>query len=135
MPINWIAVVRDVSILFGLVFGSSFLAVQFITAMGADATLDVIGLSSLFWGIVGFTISGCLAKVNRWTHLAVVALVFWFVCVVNVVLGMTPITAWLAGSILVLIMMGLGGGLSYLFVRAPRMDQQPSSAQSPPPIE
>jgi hypothetical protein len=128
MPINWIAVARDVTILFVLVFGSSFLAVQLITAMGADATPDVIGLSSLFWGIVGFTISGCLMKVDRWTHLAVVALVFWLVCVVNVVLGMTPITAWLAGSILVLIMMGLGGGLSYLFVRTPQAEPPAPSA-------
>ena len=133
MPLNFIAIARDVTILFVLVFASSLLAVQLIAAMGAQATPEAIGLSSMFWGVVGFTISGCLAKASRWRHLAVVALVFWLACAVNVVLDMTPITAWMAGSILILIMMGLGGGLSYLFVRPPQTEpsSQPTSPISP----
>jgi hypothetical protein len=87
----------------------------------------------MFWGVVGFTISGCLAKASRWRHLAVVALVFWLACAVNVVLDMTPITAWMAGSILILIMMGLGGGLSYLFVKTPQTALSVSSGQTTPP--
>jgi hypothetical protein len=129
MPLNFIAIARDVTVLFVLVFASSFLAVQLIEAMGMEATLDVIGLSSLFWGVVGFTISGCLARDNRWRHLAVVALIFWLVCLVNVVLGMTPVTSWAVGFLLILLMMGLGGGLSYLFVRMPQ-GESPASTGS-----
>jgi hypothetical protein len=135
MPFNFIAIARDVTVLFVLVFASSFLAVQLIGAMGAEATLDMIGLSSLFWGVVGFTISGCLARGNRWRHLAVVALVFWLVCLVNVVLGLTPVTTWAVGSVLILTMMGLGGGLSYLFVRTPQATQAVTNGQTTPPTE
>ena len=122
MPFNFIAIARDVTVLFILVFASGYLADQIITAMGASVTQEVIGLSSLFWGVVGFTISGCLARVNRWAHLSMVALIFWFACAANVVAGITPITAWAAGSVLILIMMGLGGGLSYLFVKTPQAE-------------
>lgn len=135
MPFNFIAIARDVTILFVLVFFSNVLAVQFVKAMGVEASRDLIALSSLFWGIVGFTISGCLVKVSRWTHLTVVALVFWLVSAVNVVLGLIPITSWLTGSILVLIMMGMGGGLSYLFVKSPQEAEPPAVEQVSPPAE
>ena len=130
MSINWKAVARDVTIVFGLVFASSYLAVQLVTVMGDDVTADVIGYSNIFWGTVGFTISGSLARTNRWKHLFVVALGLWLVSFVNVVVGMTPIQVWAVGLLLILVMMGLGGGLSYLFVRTPKAE-----AAAPPDRE
>jgi hypothetical protein len=123
MPINWIAVVRDVSIVVGLVLVSSFAAAQLIQATGEEVTALVIGLSNFFWGTVGFTISGCLAKMQRFKHLLIVAIGLWLVSFVNVAMGLTPVQMWAAGFLLILVMMGLGGGLSYLFVRTPTMEQ------------
>jgi hypothetical protein len=120
MRLNVIAIARDVSLVFGLVVASSFLAVQIIEAMGGDVTAVVIGLSNIFWGIVGFTISGCLAKGQRFKHLFMVAVGLWLVSFVNVATGMTPLPAWAVGFVLILVMMGIGGGLSYLFVKTPK---------------
>jgi len=128
MPINWIAVARDVSIVFGLVLASSFAAAQLIQATGEEVTALVIGLSNIFWGTVGFAISGCLAKVQRFKHLLMVAVGLWLVSFVNVAMGLTPVQFWAVGFLLILLMMGLGGGLSYLFVRSPQVEHPASSA-------
>ena len=128
MPINWIAVARDVSIVVGLVLVSSFAAAQIIQATGEEVTALVIGLSNFFWGTVGFTISGCLARIQRFKHLFIVAIGLWFVSFVNVAMGLTPVQMWAAGFLLILLMMGLGGGLSYLFVRTPQAEPPASSA-------
>jgi hypothetical protein len=135
MPINWIAVARDVSIVFGLVLVSSFAAVQIVQGMGEEVTPLVIGLSNIFWGTVGFTISGCLAKVQRFKHLFMVAVGLWLVSFVNVAMGLTPVQFWAVGFFLILLMMGLGGGLSYLFVRTPQAVQRASQGQTTPPTE
>lgn len=130
MPINWIAVARDVSIVVGLVLVSSFAAAQIIQATGEEVTALVIGLSNFFWGTVGFTISGCLARIQRFKHLFIVAIGLWLVSFVNVAMGLTPVQMWAAGFLLILLMMGLGGGLSYLFVRPPQAE--PSSQPNQP---
>ncbi len=123
MPFNFIAIARDVSIVFGLVVASSFAAAQIIQAMGGEVTPLVIGLSNIFWGTVGFTISGCLAKVQRFKHLFLVALGLWLLSFVNVAMGLTPPQVWAAGSLLILAMMGMGGGLSYLIVKTPKEEK------------
>lgn len=135
MQCKLIAIARDVSIVFGLVVASSFVAAQIIEAMGQEVTALVIGLSNIFWGTVGFTISGCLAKAQRFKHLFMVAIGLWLVSFVNVAMGMTPLSAWVAGLALILVMMGVGGGLSYLFVRTPAGEppRQPASPTSSSP--
>jgi hypothetical protein len=133
MPFNFIAVARDVSIVFGLVLASSFAAAQIVQGMGEEVTPIVIGLSNIFWGTVGFTISGCLARVQRFKHLFVVAIGLWLVSFVNVAAWLTPLPVWAVGFLLILVMMGLGGGLSYLFVRTPQEASSiPSDSNSPP---
>jgi hypothetical protein len=122
MHIRWSALIRDVSIVVGLVLASSFAAAQIIQAMGEEVTALVIGLSNFFWGTVGFTISGCLAKTERFKHLFMVAVGLWLVSFVNVAMGLTPVQFWAVGFLLVLLMMGLGGGLSYLFVETPQAE-------------
>ncbi len=132
MPFNFIAIARDVSIVFGLVVASSFAAAQIIQAMGGEVTPLVIGLSNIFWGTVGFTISGCLAKVQRFKHLFLVALGLWLLSFVNVAMGLTPPQVWAAGSLLILAMMGMGGGLSYLIVKTPPAAEPPAEEPARP---
>jgi hypothetical protein len=61
-----------------------------------------------------------------------VAVGLWLVSFVNVVMGLTQAQVWAAGFLLILMMMGLGGGLSYLFVRTPRAEPVPSGQSNPP---
>ena len=128
MHIRWAALVRDVSIVFGLVLVSSVVAAQLLEFMGGEVTALVIGLSNIFWGTVGFAISGCLAKTERFQHLFMVAVGLWLVSFVNVAMGLTPVQFWAVGFLLILLMMGLGGGLSYLFVRTPQAEPPAPSA-------
>jgi hypothetical protein len=53
---------------------------------------------------------------------------------VNVAAGLTPLPVWAVGFLIILAMMGMGGGLSYLFVRTPKIDQLPSSDQGSSPV-
>jgi hypothetical protein len=48
-------------------------------------------------------------------------------------MGLTPVQVWAVGFLLILLMMGLGGGLSYLFVRTPQGVQPASNGQANPP--
>lgn len=133
MSIRWVAVARDVSIVVGLVMVSSFASALIIQAMGEEVTALPIGLSNFFWGTVGFTISGSLAGVQRFKHLLLVAVGLWLISFVNVALGLTPLPIWAAGFLLILAMMGLGGALSYLFVRTPAVE--PASVEQTGPVE
>jgi len=135
MPFNFIIIARDVSIVFALVVASSFAAAQILQAMDEEVTPLVIGLSNIFWGTVGFTISGCLARVQRFKHLFMVALGLWLLSSVNVVMGLTHLPVWAVGFLLILVMMGMGGGLSYLFVKSPQEAEPPAVEQVSPPGE
>jgi hypothetical protein len=73
-------------------------------------------LSNVLFSIVGFCISGCLAKRSRWKHLGYVAFFVWLTSIVNVFLGF-PFEQWLSSVYLPFLLMGVGGGLSYLFKR------------------
>ncbi|HEX9742602.1 MAG TPA: hypothetical protein VGA17_07415, partial [Nitrospiraceae bacterium] len=108
---------------------------QILQAMGEEVTKLDIGLSNFFWGTVGFAISGCLARAQRFKHLFMVATGVWLLSFVNVAMGLTALPVWAVGFLLILAMMGLGGGLSYLFVRTPKIDQLPSSDQNSSPVE
>jgi hypothetical protein len=76
-----------------------------------------LAISNILFGTVGFAISGCLATGNRWKHLSYVAAFSWLTSLVNILIGPVTIDQWLAGLLLWPILMGLGGGLSYVFKR------------------
>ena len=99
------AIARDVAIL---------LVLTFIAGLISTATMRPFSVS--LFCIVGFCISGCLAKGNRWKHLGFVALFSWLTSIVNVFLGF-PFEFWLVSVFGIFAWMGAGGGLSYLFKR------------------
>lgn len=120
-PLRVGAVVRDVLIVFALTAIGGFFIGLFagITGRAHDPNMMILTIagSNVLLGIVGFTISGSLARGNRWPHLAVVALGVWVLSLVNVAFMGTAIVQWLAASIVLAFMMGVGGALSYLFKR------------------
>jgi hypothetical protein len=112
-----IAIIRDVAILWGLTFARG-LIIGILRIGGADPTarMVVIGLSNLLFAIIGFTISGCLTGGNRWRHLFIVAVIVWLSSLVNLVFGI-HLAQWIIALPMTLIMMGIGGAISYAIRR------------------
>jgi hypothetical protein len=74
-----------------------------------------VALSNLITGTIAFTISGVLAPPPRWRHLFFVGLGSWLTSLINVFAVGVSLEQWLFGSVAMAIVMGAGGGLSYLF--------------------
>lgn len=68
VKIKWLAVVRDVAIVWGL----TFLAGAIYGNAGASSP-EAAAILSLLAEVFGFTTSGCLVKASRFSHLEVVA--------------------------------------------------------------
>lgn len=115
---RWGAIIRDVIIIWILTALAGF--VVGITGAEGDQFVLGIALANLIFGTVGFCISGCLAKCNRWKHLNMVAVGVWLVSLMNIVIMRITISSWFFGIIFIYIMMGIGGGLSCIFVRIPK---------------
>jgi hypothetical protein len=116
---KWAAVARDVVIVVVLTFLVGFVVGLF----GASPDPVAIAVSNLFLGVVAFTISGRLARGNRWLHLLVMAIGVWLLSLTTVLLpslrlGSMSLVWWIISVIPISLAASLGGGLSYLFVRS-----------------
>jgi hypothetical protein len=120
MSVHWIAVVRDVAIVFGITFLGGFIVGFAASLSGGEVSTLALAVSNIIFGTAGFTISGCLAKIHRFRHLFGVAAGAWVVSLVNVALGAVTLQIWAASLLTILAMMGLGGAVSFLFVKAPK---------------
>lgn len=119
---NWKTILRDTLLVWGLSLVGGFI-VGFSFAMrgaaGDQTEMMLIALSNIICSIIGFTISGCLARKNRFQHLFWVALMTWLTSLFNVVVMGFPFGQWALSIILIMVLMGAGGGLSFIFVRPP----------------
>jgi hypothetical protein len=113
MFINYKAIARDVAIIIGLTFLGGFV-IGFLNPNNLN--ISAIAISNILLSSVGFFIAGCLTKSSRFQHLLIVALCVWVLGAHNMLLG-TTFLQWVFSSIFVLITMGVGGGLSLLFVK------------------
>ena len=111
-------VIRDALIIFILTAIGGFIIGVCKASLGInDANyLIAIGLSNIFFTIVGFTISAVIVKKSRFEHLFKVAITVWVLGAVNIILGYANLFQWACSAIVILISMGIGGGLSYIFV-------------------
>lgn len=71
--------------------------------------------SNFLLGTVAFTIVGCLAPPERWRHLGFVAIGAWFTSLINVLFFGVTVPQWIFGAIVMAIIMGFGGAISYVF--------------------
>jgi hypothetical protein len=112
-------IIRDVVIVWVLTAMGGFVAGVATGGPQQDAQrfLLAVTLSNLLLGTVGFTIAGCLAPPGRWRHLAFVALGAWLTSLVNVLFFGVTIPQWISAAIFTAIIMGIGGGISYVFKR------------------
>src|SRR5436309_5634603 len=117
------AVLRDVAILWCLTGIGGFIvgAASGPEGYGSIATglteraQIAIGLSNLLLCTVGYAISGCLARGNRWQHLCYVTLGVWFSSLINVLFFGVTLAEFIWMLPLLGMTMVLGGGISFLF--------------------
>jgi hypothetical protein len=111
------AVVRDVTIIFVLTFLGGLCVGIFAARWTVTALQFALGiaLANIVFSIVGFAISGCLAHEPRWRHLVHVAIGVWLASLINVMFFGATILNWVTSSLLIVILMGIGGGVSYVF--------------------
>jgi hypothetical protein len=112
-------IVRDVVIVWVLTAIGGCVAGVATGGPGRDAQQYVaaLAISNILLGTVAFTIAGCLAPPGRWRHLGFVALGTWIGSLINVVFLDFTIWQWLGGAILLVVMMAIGGGISYVLKR------------------
>lgn len=112
------AVIRDVAIVFFLTAIGGFMVGVFIgLTKKQELFMPLIALSNMVLGVIGFAISGYLTPRNRWNHLAWVMLITWVASLINLLFGFS-FAQWLAGGIFTVLMMLIGGGISFLFKRS-----------------
>ena len=118
-------IIRDVVIVWILTAMGGFVAGIATGGPQRDAQRFMLTLmvSNLLLGTVAFTIAGCLAPRDRWSHLGFVALGAWLTSLLNVVFFGVTIPQWIGGAIFMAIIMGVGGAISYAFKR----DTKPSA--------
>lgn len=115
--IRWKALFRDVIIIFLLTFLGGFVIGMAAAGTGGGIPRGAAAVSNIVFCIVGFTIAGCMAKTHRFRHLLHVAVGVWLLSFVNVLAFPTRLVHWLAGAIVIVITMLIGGGISVIFVR------------------
>jgi hypothetical protein len=83
-----------------------------------------MALGTVIFNTISFTIIGCMARVDRFKHLFIVAIVGWLISSINFVfmpmVMKVPLSLqqWFIGLGVALSTMGLGGALSFVFVRS-----------------
>ena len=117
---NWKAVLLDIIIVLVITgLGGFVVAVEaFRDHVMSPTALEI---SNLLFGTIGFTLSGCKTKVDRFKHLSKVAIGVWIFSMVNVIFLGYTLRQWIFGLPFLLVMMGLGGFISLLFVKTPAL--------------
>jgi hypothetical protein len=114
-------VARDVAIVYSL----TFLAGTVIGLSGAEHGARyrlAVAAANVIFSIVGFAISGAIAKTDRFDHLFQVAIGVWLLGLLNVLITSTTFFQWLLSFLMIMVTMGLGGLVSFVFVRKPEAD-------------
>lgn len=111
-------VIKDALIIFILTAIGGFIigVCKALLGISAENYLIAIGLSNVFFSIVGFLISAVKVKKSRFKHLFKVSFIVWILSSVNIILGYANVLQWCLSAVVILVSMGIGGGLSYIFV-------------------
>jgi hypothetical protein len=133
MNVRWFAAFRDTAIIWLLTFFGGFIIGMAGAGGNEDQVAAALVVSNLVLGSIGFTLSACLARSQRFEHLVMVGLLTWLISLPNVFLfEMMTLSQWFFSSLFVAFIMFAGLGLSYVFVRTPA-GEHPSRARRPSP--
>lgn len=119
--IRWKALIRDVIIIFALTSLGGF--ILGFAAGTNKVPVDAVGLANILFSAVGFTISACAAKQNRFRHLVHVGIAVWLLSALNMLHTRMNVVHWFFTIIAVTIALLAGWGLSYLFVRNLKIEE------------
>jgi hypothetical protein len=116
-PVQIGGVIRDIVIITVLTFIGGFIVGFSGGAKNPQMFAIAVAVSNFLMGIIGFIISGCLARHDRWRHLTYVAVGVWLAGLINVVFFGFSFGLWILSIVFIAIMMGTGGAISYIFKR------------------
>lgn len=128
MNLNWKPLVRDIAIVWvAMNLGGAVVGFVGGVLLGPNAMMDPriqlsISFSSFVFGIVGFTIAGALVKVSRFKHLFIVAVAVWLISATALLVAPVTLQQWLWGLPFNTVVALIGGCLSFVFVRAPKVE-------------
>lgn len=121
---NWKVFARDVLIVWLLTnMGGAVVGFLGAALVGPEALANPrvqlgLAFSNFIFGILGYTIVGALKKVDRFKHLLLVALINWLLAAPTLLFTPFTLQQWLMSPIFLCVIVGIGGGLSLLFVPA-----------------
>lgn len=114
MKLSIAAVIRDVGVLLLLTaIGGFIIGIARPVADIEDLTV-ALAVSNVLLGTIGYTISGSRTSGKRWRHLIIVAVGLWLSSLMNLMFGL-GILQWIAAIPMILVIMGVGGAISYIF--------------------
>lgn len=114
ISINFGWLIRDVALVWGLTFIGGFV-IGLAGGVHSPTFVLAIAVSNMLLGTVGFLIVGCIATRNRWRHLLQVAVGVWLGGLVNIILGASSFMQWFFSALIIGVMLGVGGALSFAF--------------------
>ncbi len=110
---KWKTVLRDVAFIYLATFWAGFLIAFFWpSSFGINNLIRFVAMGLC---IIGFTISGAIAKTERFKHLFMVALGVWILGLIDVCFFALPIKTWLLQFFYMMAYMATGGFLSFVF--------------------
>jgi hypothetical protein len=111
---GWKAVIRDVVIIY-IFTGIGGVLIGIVA--GSQPPTTALGFANILLGSIGFCLVGCMTDNKRWQHLTIVAVFVWLTSILNAIFLPFSFTHWLFGLVINFIIMAIGGGLSFLFVK------------------
>ena len=120
MKIKWLRVVRDVVIV------TVFLVIGgFIVGSTGIVTKQLMAVSSLLLGTLGFCLCGCLTIENRWKHLFIVGLGVWLTnCLPLLPSLLSNELTWILSVAIIFVPVVIGGAFSLGLARAPKQKEE-----------
>ncbi|HWN07931.1 MAG TPA: hypothetical protein VNO50_01355 [Pyrinomonadaceae bacterium] len=119
-----------VALVYGFTFVGGFIVGVVASTGGIPAPLAIVGvmISNLILSVLAFCIAGVLIKTERFKSLLVVAVICWLLSALN--MSFIPeftVIQWAFSLVFILVTMGAGGGLSFLFAPAAPKSNPPAA--------
>lgn len=104
------SVMRDAFVVYGLTFAFGLGAA--IVGFNMQNSPSITYLTNLLSGTIGFAIAGIRTSSVRTEHLTWVAVTFWILNLMNIILGIQTYRAWVHSGVTIIIMTIMGSAFA-----------------------
>jgi hypothetical protein len=104
------SVIRDAFVVYGLTFAFGLGAA--IVGFNMQGSPAITYLTNLLSGSIGFAIAGIKTSSARTEHLTWVAVTFWILNLMNIILGIQTYRAWAHSGVTIIIMAIMGSAFA-----------------------